>query len=182
MRLVLLDRDGVLNENRADYVKHPDELVLLPGAGKAIARLNQAGIRVAVVTNQSVVGRGIIAESMLCQIHDHLRHTLKKEGARLDAIFYCTDTPDAAGPRRKPNPGMLTEALERFSASPATTPMIGDALRDLEAGAALGCPRILVRTGNGAVTQAAGLPEGVLPVAVYENLSEAVDSLLKEGK
>jgi len=182
MRLVLLDRDGVLNENRDDYIKHPDELILLPGTGKALARLNQAKIRVAVVTNQSVVGRGIIAESMLCQIHDHLCHILEKEGAWLDAIFYCIDTPDVAGPRRKPNPGMLKEALERFSASPAVTPIVGDALRDLEAGAALGCPRILVRTGNGAATQAAGLPESVLPVAVYENLSEVVDFLIEEGE
>lgn len=181
MRLLLLDRDGVLNENREDYVKHPDELVLLPGVGKALARLNQKDIRTAVVTNQSVVGRGIITESMLQKIHDHLRHALEKDGARLDAIFYCTDTPDAPGPRRKPNPGMLREALERFSADPAKTPMIGDALRDMEAAAAIGCPRILVRTGKGKVTQAAGLPKSVLPVAVYANFSEAVDSLLKEG-
>ena len=182
MRLVLLDRDGVLNENRTDYVKHPGELVMLPGAGKAVARLNQANIRVVLVTNQAVVGRKIIDEAMLHQIHNHLRSRLHKEGASLDAIFYCTDSPNSPGPRRKPNPGMLRDALRQFSADPKTTPMIGDALRDLEAAAALHCPRILVRTGMGAATQAAKLPEHVLPVAIYENLSEAVDTLLREEK
>jgi len=182
MRLVLLDRDGVLNENREDYVKHPGELVMLPGAGKAVARLNQANIRVALVTNQAVVGRKIIDESMLHQIHHRLRNALEKDGARLDAIFYCTDPPDAPGPRRKPNPGMLAQALERFAEDPKTTPMIGDALRDLEAAAALHCPRILVRTGKGAATQAEGIPGHVLPVAIYENLAEAVDALLEERK
>ena len=182
MRLVLLDRDGVLNENRTDYVKHPGELVMLPGAGKAVARLNQANIRVALVTNQAVVGRKIIDTAMLHHIHNHLRDELHKDGASLDAIFYCTDPPNAPGPRRKPNPGMLTEALQKFSAAPKTTPMIGDALRDLEAAAAVHCPRILVRTGMGAATQAAKLPKHVLPVAIYENLSEAVDVLLEGGR
>lgn len=182
MRLVLLDRDGVLNEDRMDYIKHPGELVLLPGAGKAVARLNQANIRVALATNQGVVGRKIIDEPMLHQIHNCLRDALEKDGASLDAIFYCTDSPDAPGPRRKPNPGMLIDALQKFSANPRQTPMIGDALRDLEAAAAVHCPRILVRTGKGAATQAAGLPEQVLPVTIYENLGEAVDALLGEGK
>ncbi len=180
MRLVLLDRDGVLVKDRPDYVKHPGELVLLPGVGEALARLNRAGVPVALVTNQSVVGRGIINESMLHRIHDHLRSQLHREGAFLDAIYYATDSPDAAGPRRKPNPGMLKEALARFAAEPRTTPMVGDTLGDLEAAAAAGCQRILVRTGKGATTQAAGLPERVLPVAIYENLAEAVDALLKE--
>lgn len=178
MRLVLLDRDGVLNEDRPQSVRLPGELVLLPRAAEAVARLNAAGIKVAVLTNQSVVGRGIIDAAMLDRIHDRLRDELARAGARLDAIFVATDAPDAPTARRKPGGAMLREALDRFGASAAETPMIGDDLRDLEAAAAVGCRRILVRTGKGRATQAAGLPPHVLPVAIHEDLWSAVDALL----
>ena len=176
--LVLLDRDGVLNEERGDFVKSPDELVMIDGSAGAVARLNAAGHRVAVITNQSVVGRGIIPNEMLDRIHDALRTELAQVGARLEDIFVCTDAPWAATERRKPGAGMLREALARYRGTPDETPMIGDSLRDLQAAAAAGCRRILVRTGNGAATQAGGLPGDILPVAVYENLGGAVDALL----
>ncbi|MCA3260883.1 MAG: HAD-IIIA family hydrolase [Telmatospirillum sp.] len=177
-RLVLLDRDGVLNVDRADYVKHPGELVLLPGAASAVARLNRAGYAVAVCTNQSPIGRGIFDEAMLARIHDALRDGLAREGARLDAIFHCPDAPGPISTRRKPAPGMLIEALAMFAAGAAATPFVGDSLRDLQAAAAIGCPRHLVRTGHGAKTLAAGLPDAVLPVAVHEDLGAAVAALL----
>jgi D-glycero-D-manno-heptose 1,7-bisphosphate phosphatase len=177
-RLVLLDRDGVLNVDRSDYVKHPGELVLLPGAAAAVARLNQAGYLVAVCTNQSAIGRGLFDEAMLARIHEALRDGLAREGARLDAIFHCPDAPGPYSARRKPAPGMLIEALAMFGAGAIHTPFVGDSLRDLEAAAALGCPRHLVRTGHGAKTLATGLPDGVLPVAVHEDLAAAVAALL----
>jgi D-glycero-D-manno-heptose 1,7-bisphosphate phosphatase len=177
-RLVLIDRDGVLNVDRADYVRNPGELVMLPGAAAAVARLNEANVRVAVCTNQGVVGRGLIGQDMLDRIHEELRMRLAREGARLDAIFECTDHPDAPTPRRKPEPGMLREALQRFGAEAAVTPMIGDALRDLQAAYKAGCKRVLVRTGQGAAAQAAGIPPGLLPVAVHADLAAAVDAYL----
>ncbi len=177
--LVLLDRDGVLNEERADFVKSPDELVMLPGAAAAVARLAAAGHRMVVVTNQSVVGRGLIDEAMLARIHDKLRREIAAAGGRLDDIIHCPDPPWAAGERRKPAPGMLREALARHRGDPGATCMIGDSLRDLEAAAEVGCRRILVRSGHGAQTQAAGLPPHVLPVSVYRDLAEAAAALLE---
>ena len=180
-RLVLLDRDGVINVDRPDSVKRVDELALIPGSAAAIARLNIAGIKVAVVTNQSVVGRGVISPRQLDVIHERLAEMLAGEGARLDALIVCTDPPGAPSQRRKPRPGMLIEALQRFAARPGETPMIGDDLRDLEAAHIAGCPRVLVRTGKGVATQAAGVPATLLPVAVHADLAAAVDALLAQG-
>lgn len=180
-RLVMLDRDGVLNEDRPDSVKSPSELRMIAGAAEAVARLNVAGCKVAVVTNQSVVGRGVIPPAMLDRIHETLRDRLAAAGARLDALEVCTDPPGPPTQRRKPAPGMLREVLQRFRTSPGDAVMIGDSLRDLQAAAAAGCARVLVRTGKGAATQAAGLPADVLPVAVYPDLGEAVRRLLSRG-
>lgn len=179
--LVLLDRDGVLNHEREGYVKSPDELVLIPGAAAAVARLNRAGHTVAVCTNQSAVGRGLIDEAMLSAIHEALQARLASVGARLDAIFYAADHPDHAGPRRKPGPGMLQEAIARFGAKPEDTVMIGDSLRDLEAAAAAGCRRVLVLTGHGGKFHGEGLPAAVQPVAVYPDLAAAVSALIGGG-
>ncbi len=176
--LILLDRDGVLNEQRSDYVKSPDELRLILGAAEAVADLCRAGYRIAVVTNQSCIGRGIIDTGMLSSIHQRLGDEVARAGGRLDGIFHCPDPPWAATERRKPGPGMLREALARFGATAAQTPMIGDSLGDLEAAAALSCPRILVRTGSGAATQAAGIPSHILPVAVYRDLADAARALI----
>ena len=179
--LVLLDRDGVLNEQRSDYVKNPHELRLIPGAVEAVAALCRAGYRIAVVTNQSCIGRGIIDTEMLGRIHRRLREAVAGGGGWLDEIYHCPDAPWAATERRKPAPGMLREALARFGAAASDTPMIGDSLGDLEAAAALGCPRILVRTGSGAATQAAGVPPHVMPVAVHRDLAAATRALIEAG-
>jgi D-glycero-D-manno-heptose 1,7-bisphosphate phosphatase len=181
MRLVMLDRDGVLNADRPDSVKSPAELVMLAGAAEAVARLNRAGLLVAVCTNQGVVGRGIIDEAMLDRIHGKLRDELARVGARLDGLFHCADHPQNPGPRRKPAPGMLREAMARFRVAPEDAVMIGDALIDLEAAIAAGCRRILVRSGKGRRTQGAGLPERVLPVAIHDDLAAAATALI-EGR
>lgn len=174
-RLVLIDRDGVLNVDRPDSVRQPDDLEMIPGAAAAVARLNNAGITTALVTNQAVVGRGEVAPAMLENIQAKMRTLLHQAGAHLDAEFICTDA--AASPRRKPAPGMLLEAMARFGAAPGETPMIGDALRDLEAAAAAGCPRILVLTGKGAET-ARDLPDRVRPVEIHADLAAAVEAIL----
>ncbi|WP_298726252.1 HAD-IIIA family hydrolase [uncultured Ferrovibrio sp.] len=176
--LVLLDRDGVLNQDRADFVKTPDELVMIPGAAEAVARINAMGWPVVVCTNQSCIGRGIINEERLTLIHTHLRDHLARAGAHLDDILFAPDPPWAETERRKPGAGMLREAMAKYRASPEDTVFIGDDIRDLQAAAKAGCRRILVRTGKGAAAQAKGLPAEVLPVTVAETLNDAVDRLL----
>jgi D-glycero-D-manno-heptose 1,7-bisphosphate phosphatase len=176
--LILLDRDGVLNEDRPDHVKTPDELVMIPRAAEAVARFNRAGHKVALVSNQSGLGRGLYDEQMLGRIQEKLEASLRAARGHLDATFICPDPPWAATERRKPGPGMLREAISRFRTTPGETMMIGDALRDLEAAAKVGARRILVRTGKGAATQGAGLPHAVLPVKVCTDLWDAADVLL----
>jgi D-glycero-D-manno-heptose 1,7-bisphosphate phosphatase len=178
--LILLDRDGVLVEERENFVKHPGELAMIPGAAAALARLNHAGHTVAVCTNQSCVGRGIITQAMLDRIHDHLRDRLAEAGARIDALFACPDAPWAATERRKPGPGMLREALARYRADPATTPMVGDTLGDMRAALAAGCRRVLLRTGHGARTLAEGMPTELAPIAVHADLAGFVDAYLAQ--
>ncbi len=177
-QLVMLDRDGVLNEEREDFVKNPGECVPLPGSAEAVGRLTAAGIKIAIVTNQSGLARGLFDEAMLDRIHEKLRNEVARHGGHFDAIFFCPDPPWAAGPNRKPEPGMLRQAMRRFRMTPGACLMIGDSLRDLQAAAKAGCNRALVRTGNGAKTQAQGLPADVLPVSVYNDLGAAVDALL----
>jgi len=176
--LILLDRDGVLNQDRPDHVKTPDELIMIPRAAEAVAKLNQAGHKVALATNQSGIGRGLFDERMFDRIQEKLNLALRSAGGHLDATFVCPDPPWAATQRRKPEPGMIHEAMSRFRISPGETVMIGDALRDLEAAAKAGARRILVRTGKGAQTQAAGLSQEVLPVTVCEDLWDAAQGLL----
>lgn len=181
MKLVLLDRDGVLNEDRADYVKHPGELVMIPRAADACARLNAAGIRIAVVSNQGGIGKGIFTAEMLERIHEKLRLELKIRGAHLDLVLTCNEPPWSEHERRKPRPGMLREALSHYRCPPGEAVMIGDQLRDLQAGMSAGVRRMLVRTGKGADLQAKGLPDDILPVSVYDDLHAAVDALLTEN-
>lgn len=177
--LLLLDRDGVINEDLTTGVRHKQELVLLPQVPQSIARLNQAGIPVAVITNQANVGRGILSPKELEEIHYHLQVLLSASGAKIDHFFVC---PDATfSPRRKPAPGMLFEALQLFHKSPQEALMVGDALRDLEAAAAAGCPSILVKTGKGQETLKAGFVKEVAPWKVCENLFETVTFLFEEN-
>jgi D-glycero-D-manno-heptose 1,7-bisphosphate phosphatase len=184
--LILLDRDGVLNEEGPDgFVTTPDELKLLPGVGAAIARLNARGWPVAVCTNQSCIGRGMIDEARLQLIHDHLRSRLAAQdgsGAKLDAICFAPDPPWAPTDRRKPGPGMLREAMARFRHAPENTIFIGDSITDMQAAKTAGCRRLLVRTGKGRAELAKGLPPALLPVTVVEDLSQAVDRLLAAAK
>jgi len=182
MKVALLDRDGVLNEDRADYVKHPGELKLLARVGEACAKLNGAGVKVAIVSNQGGVGKGVFSADMLRQINAMLMDELKRDGGgRIDLLLTCNEPPWSDHPRRKPNPGMLREALAHFRATPDEAFMVGDQLRDLQAARAAGVKRVLVRTGKGADLQAKGLPEDILPVSVYDDLYAAVVAVLSES-
>ncbi|NOT39801.1 MAG: HAD-IIIA family hydrolase [Alphaproteobacteria bacterium] len=176
----MLDRDGVLTEERDGYVKHPGELQVIDGAAAAVAQLNVAGIKTALVSNQSVVGRGIISASMLERIHEKLRAELAAAGARLDLLLTCTDAPNSLSERRKPAPGMLREALAHFRVSAHEAVMIGDQVTDLRAAVAAGVRPVLVRTGKGAELLAKGLPQDILTVRVYASLTSAVEALLSD--
>ena len=172
MRLVLLDRDGVINVDRDDSVKSVGEFVLLPKVISAIKQFNENNVPVAVVTNQAVVGRGILSQMGLQEIHDHLERLLNNNGARVDKIYTCTSCDDAH-PDRKPNPGLVNQALRDFQVDSRDAVFIGDALRDLQAAHKAGCGRILVRTGKGEVTLENGLPEELLPVEIFDDLYDA---------
>lgn len=175
-RLVLLDRDGVLNEDSDAYIKSPAELHVFANAPAAVARLNRAGIKVAVVSNQSVIGRGMITLDQLDAIHAALTARLAAGGAAIDALLFAPDHPDRPTDRRKPGPGMLLEAMARFGATPADSVMVGDQPTDVEAARRAGVGFILVRTGKGRATEAKLAPGAAL--AVVDDLAAAVAMVL----
>ncbi len=177
MKLVILDRDGVINHDSAAYIKSPEEWKPIPGSLEAIALLSQAGYRVLVATNQSGVGRGLFEMATLNAIHDKMHRALGLAGGRIDGIFYCPHAHDAGCNCRKPKPGLLEEIAHRFGVSLEGVPFIGDSLRDLQAAVAVGAQPILVLTGKGKKTRKDGdLPEGTV---VYDDLAAAVRSLLQ---
>jgi D-glycero-D-manno-heptose 1,7-bisphosphate phosphatase len=176
MRLIILDRDGVINEDSMDYIKSPEEWQPIPGSLEAIAQLNRAGYRVVVVTNQSAIGRGLLDLNTLCRIHDKMAHSLADVGGFIEAVFFCPHRPEDNCECRKPKPGLLKDIGARLDMDLTDVPAIGDSLRDLQAAAAVGARAILVRTGKGEATREA--IQGKMHVAVYRDLAEAVDQLL----
>ncbi len=177
MKLVILDRDGVINYDSDHFIKNPDEWKPIPGSLEAIARFNQAGYRVVIATNQSGIGRGLFDMAMLNTIHDKLYRALAQVGGRIDALFYCPHAADLNCQCRKPRPGMLEEIGRRFNSPLQGVPAIGDALRDLEAAAAVGAQPMLVLTGKGLRTQeTGGLPEGT---QVFADLAAAAKQVIQ---
>ena len=148
-KLILLDRDGVINQDSDAFVKSVDEFLPLPGSIEAIGDLCAAGFRVALCTNQSGVGRGLLTESELRRIHEKLCSLVEAAGGRIEAIRYCPHLPDDGCDCRKPAPGMVIDLMEALGASAVDTVVVGDSLRDLESGRRAGCRAVLVRTGNG---------------------------------
>lgn len=173
----MLDRDGVINRDRPQSVRSVAEFELLPSAAQAISLLNKAHIPVAVITNQAVVGRGDMSLEELECIHQKMRFLLAEQQAHVDEIYFCTDITVEPNFRRKPAPGMLKEALKKFHARAKYAPFIGDALRDLQAAADAGCPRILVRTGKGLQTEKEEWSLSLNPVHVFPDLLSAVQAL-----
>ena len=177
MKLVILDRDGVINHDSDHFIKNPDEWKPIPGSLEAIARFNQAGYRVVIATNQSGIGRGLFDMAMLNTIHDKLYRALAQVGGRIDALFYCPHAADLNCQCRKPRPGMLEEIGRRFNSPLQGVPAIGDALRDLEAAAAVGAQPMLVLTGKGKRThETGGLPQGTL---VFADLADAAKQVIQ---
>jgi D-glycero-D-manno-heptose 1,7-bisphosphate phosphatase len=176
MKLVILDRDGVVNHDSAAFIKNPDEWTPIAGSLDAIARLNQAGYQVVLATNQSGIGRGLLDISALCAIHDKMHRALALAGARVEAVFYCPHAQDAGCNCRKPKAGMFEDIAHRFNVDLTDVPCVGDALRDLQAADAVGAQPILVLTGKGKQTQAAGgLPART---QIHADLAAAVKSIV----
>lgn len=174
-RLVMIDRDGVINEDSAEFVKSVAEWRPIEGSLEAIAALHRAGWRVAVVTNQSGVGRGLYDEATLAKIHAHMRERVRAAGGELAGIYYCPHLPEDGCACRKPQPGLF-RALERdLGVSVAGAPYIGDRLSDVEAAEAVRAQPVLVRTGTGAATEAL---LGSRRVRVFDDLAAAARSLL----
>jgi D-glycero-D-manno-heptose 1,7-bisphosphate phosphatase len=157
-KLVILDRDGTINIDNDEYVKSPEEWHPMPGALEAIARLNHAGYRVVLATNQSGLGRGLFDVVSLNAIHARMNKQLSTLGGRLDAVFYCPHTPDEACACRKPLPGLLEQIAERYGMSLAGVPYVGDSLRDMQAAVAGACTPHLVLTGNSERLRGQSLP------------------------
>ncbi len=139
MKLIILDRDGVINQDSDAFVKSPDEWIPIPGSLEAIGRLSHAGWRVVVASNQSGIARGLFSMETLGAIHTRMRQAVAEAGGRIDAIFFCPHGPDEACACRKPLPGMLYDIAHRMDVHLDGVPLVGDSLRDLQAAAAAGC-------------------------------------------
>lgn len=176
VKLIILDRDGVINYDSDQFIKSPDEWRPIPGSLEAIARLNHAGFRVVVATNQSGLGRGLFDMATLIAINDKMYKTLAQVGGRIDAVFYCPHAADSACDCRKPKPGMFTEIGHRFGVELTGVPCVGDSVRDLQAAAAIEAQPILVLSGKGEKT----LRDGVFPTntIIFPDLAFAVTALL----
>ena len=175
MKLIILDRDGTINHDSDEHIKSPEEWKPIKGSLEGIARLTQAGYRIAVATNQSGIARGLLSTRTLFEIHDALQRAVSQLGGRVDAFFFCPHAADSSCECRKPQPGMPLEVARRFNVALKDVHMVGDARRDLEAAAAAGARPVLVLTGKGRKT----FDEGKLPpgTAVYQDLAQFAQKL-----
>lgn len=177
MKLLILDRDGVINHDSDQYIKSPAEWKPIKGSIEAIARLTQAGWRIVVATNQSGVARGLFDTNMLNMIHNAMHKTVVQAGGRIEAIFFCPHAADSNCDCRKPKPGMLREIERRMNLPVRGAPFVGDSLRDLQAAAAVAARPVLVLTGKGKKTrEAGGLPEGT---EIHADLASFAASLVE---
>ena len=177
---VILDRDGVLNYEApaSGYVREPEEFRWLPGSLEALAMLARAGVRLTVATNQSGVGRGIMSLAQLTAVHDRMLTEAAAGGAAIDTVLFCPHAPDDECSCRKPEPGLIREAISRSGIAAEDSLVVGDAQRDLEAAARAGVRAVLVRTGKGLQTEAA--LRGT-EITVYESLSQLAHELVRSG-
>lgn len=183
-KLIILGRDGILNEFREDHIKAPEEWVAVPGALEAVSRLNHAGWHVVVATNQSGIGRGMIDMISVNAVHAHMMRKLQALGGRIDAVFFCPHTDQDDCDCRKPMPGMLLDIGRRYGVDLAMVPMVCDTLRDLQAAQAAGCEPHLVRSGRAApldAGQLASLIEQVPGTFVHTDLAELATHMLERA-
>jgi len=176
-KLVILDRDGVINEDSDDYIKSAEEWIPIRGSLEAIARLNHAGIQVVVASNQSGIGRGLFAPEDLNEMHAKFQRNLARLGGHVNGIFFCPHTPEDRCECRKPAPALLRSISLRFGLPLTGVPFIGDSKTDVDAAFAAKAQPILVRTGKGMRTQA-NYPE-LSSLPWFDDLAEAVDHLLE---
>jgi D-glycero-D-manno-heptose 1,7-bisphosphate phosphatase len=174
-KLVVLDRDGVINEDSGEFIKSVPEWHPIPGSLEAIAALSRAGYRIVVVTNQSGIGRGLLTERALADIHARMSAAVRDAGGALAGIYHCPHHPDAGCDCRKPKTGLLQRVESDFGCSLAGVPFVGDRFSDLDAARAVGARAILVRTGTGAATEAA---LGERAVEVFDDLAAAARAIL----
>ncbi|MEH6648808.1 MAG: D-glycero-beta-D-manno-heptose 1,7-bisphosphate 7-phosphatase [Motiliproteus sp.] len=175
-KLIILDRDGVINQDSDQYVKSADEWIAIPGSAEAIARLCNNGFKVVVATNQSGLSRGYFELTDLQAMHDKMNSLIAAAGGCLDGIFFCPHGPDDQCDCRKPLPGLIDQIEAELNCSAKDAIMIGDSLRDLQAGQARGCRALLVLTGKGSKTLAKGV--GLDGVPHFDDLAAAVDYIL----
>lgn len=174
-RLILIDRDGVINHDSPDYIKTPDEWLPIPGSLEAVVTLKRAGYKVAVCTNQAGVGRGLIEPEALTAIHQKMMDALARCGTRLDGLIFCPHHPDDQCSCRKPKPGMLLAMMAQLNAEAEDTWYVGDSIKDAEAAAQAGCRFALVRTGNGRATESKLHDRG--PYLIFDDLSAFAASI-----
>ncbi len=182
MKICILDRDGTINADSAEYIKSPEEWQPLPGALEAIARINHAGWHVVVVTNQSGLGRGLFDVATLNAMHTKMHSMLAAVGARVDAIFFCPHAPEDVCRCRKPEPGLFEQISERYGVDLKGFPAVGDSARDLIAGVAVGCVPHLVQTGKAVVYRGRDLPpEFPAGTLVHEDLAAFAEYLVSQS-
>lgn len=180
-KLVILGRDGILNQYREGHVTVPEEWLPIDGALDAVSRLNHAGWHTVVATNQSGIGRGMIDMTAVNAVHAHMNQMLMAQGARVDAVFFCPHTPEDGCDCRKPKPGMILDIGRRYGVDLATVPMVADTLRDLQAAQAAGCEPHLVQTGRAAAFDEATLNDVMQQVPgahVHADLAAFAEFLL----
>jgi D-glycero-D-manno-heptose 1,7-bisphosphate phosphatase len=177
MKFIILDRDGVINEDSDAFVKSPAEFIPIPGSLEAIGRLSQAGYTIVVATNQSGIARGYYDQAMLQTMHDKLATLLIPVGGHIDAFFVCPHGPDDHCDCRKPKTGLFQQIATQYQINLAGIPAVGDSLRDLQAAITVGAKPILVKTGKGQRTLDKYKQE-LLAIPVYANLADYVNELL----
>ncbi len=178
MKLIIIDRDGVINEDSDAYIKSTEEWIPLPGSLEAIARLNRAGYTVTVATNQSGLSRGYFDLKTLSAMHRKMESMLAEQGGHIDAVFYCPHGPKDDCDCRKPKPGLLNEIGKRFNTRLDNVLFVGDTLSDIKAAQAANAKPVLVTTGKGETTKKLLHENGFSNIPVYKDLAEVVDAVL----
>ncbi len=181
-RAIFLDRDGVLNENRRDYVKSWQEIVFLPRVFEALRELARRNWLVLVVTNQSAINRGLVSQASVDDIHRRMLDSIERRGGRIEAVLYCPHRPEENCDCRKPRAGLLLQAAEQFNIDLSRSYLIGDALSDIIAGLGAGCRPILVLTGRGREELVRLRTGGHGGYRVAADLWEAVDVIITENE
>lgn len=178
--LIILDRDGVINQDSPDFIKSPEEWLPIPGSLEAIAKLTRAGHTVVVATNQSGIARGLYSLEMLDKIHQKMQNELAKVGGQIDAIYFCPHGPDDACVCRKPKPGLFLEIANDYRTNFSDAVAVGDSWRDLQAAQTAGCKAVLVKTGNGKKTLLE-YSELNNTIPIYDDLAHFVNQLYLRG-